>query len=70
MRFSDAELIVPTAPSPEAAPAPAWQLRPAAHLGRWLGSVGALGGEDEVLGNVITEERLRALWEETRAISP
>jgi hypothetical protein len=38
----------------------------AAHLGRWLGKVGELGDEDEVVGNVITEERLRALWEETR----
>ena len=38
----------------------------AAHLGRWMHEVGAMADPELKVGNVLTEEQLRTLWEETR----
>jgi hypothetical protein len=38
----------------------------AAHLGRWCIRVGKLASPNEKIGDILTEEKLRALWEETR----
>ncbi|HEY5379909.1 MAG TPA: hypothetical protein VIJ78_10290 [Pseudolabrys sp.] len=41
----------------------------AAHLSRWTIRVGKLVGQEKKVGDVLTEETLRALWNETRSVS-